>query len=127
MRDRSRVSEQGLLLRAGGIDDLETDGLYRTIPAEEPAAGYFVVTAECAEGKYALGGGFSPEDGFSFDGLQVVTSRPSIQEGQYEVIEGDAEGSVRSTAWELWFVNSSDAPLNVRPWVTCAEIESAQH
>jgi Collagen triple helix repeat (20 copies) len=104
---------------ADGVSGLETDGLYKTVPVEEGDAGYTVITAKCAEGKYAVGGGFSPEDGFAFDGVSVIASRPSVAEGNFEIIEGDAEGSVRSTAWELWIVNDATEPRNVRPWVSC--------
>jgi hypothetical protein len=104
-----------------GVSGLEQDGLYKTVePTTE--GNYTVVTAKCAEGKYAVGGGFSPEDGFPFDGVTVIASRPSVAEGNYEVIEGDPEGSVRSTAWELWITNTSEAVRNVRPWVSCVTI-----
>lgn len=104
-----------------GVAALETDGFYETIPATAEGE-YEVVTAECAEGKYAIGGGFSPEDGFPFEDVTVIASRPSTQDGQYEVIEGDEEGSIRSTAWELWIQNETGEERNVRPWVTCAAI-----
>lgn len=104
-----------------GVSELETDGFYESIPATAEGE-YEVVTAECAEGKYAIGGGFSPEDGFPFEDVTVIASRPSTVEGQYEVIEGDEQGSIRSTAWELWIQNETGETRNVRPWVTCAAI-----
>jgi hypothetical protein len=106
---------------ADGVSGLEQDGFYKSV-APTPAGEYTVVTAECAEDKYAVGGGFSPEDGFAFDGVTVIASRPSVAEGNYTVIEGDPEGSVRSTAWELWVTNTADTARNIRPWVSCVTI-----
>ncbi|MPZ95270.1 MAG: hypothetical protein GEU96_10260 [Propionibacteriales bacterium] len=102
-----------------GAQGYEADGLYKQLTASEEVQ---AVYAECAEGKVAVGGGFSPEDGFTHEGVTVIASRPSVADGHFTVIEGDAEGSVRSTAWELWFVNESGDPRNVRPWVVCAEV-----
>lgn len=103
-----------------GVAGYEADGFYRQL---DGSTGVQKIYAECADGKVAVGGGFSPEDGFTHEGVTVIASRPSVAEGHFEVIEGDPEGSVRSMAWELWFVNESGDPRNVRPWVVCAEVD----
>ncbi|MGH3341553.1 MAG: hypothetical protein ACRDPK_01480 [Carbonactinosporaceae bacterium] len=109
-------------LNAPNLPDYQADGFYRTVAPTAPGE-HAVVTADCADGLYAIGGGFSPEDGFTSEGLDVIASRPSVAEGDFEVIEGDTEGSVLTTAWELWFVNESTETRNVRPWVVCADVK----
>jgi hypothetical protein len=82
---------------------------------------------QCADGKTAVGGGYSRADEgvAAIKSLQVVTSSPAqIQNGAevYQPIAGDAAGSVKPNAWLVEGFNNGTTDLIVRPWVVCAKI-----
>jgi hypothetical protein len=89
----------------------------------------------CADGKVALGGGFSRADEAvsSVKGLQIVSSEPAQITADGEVVSqtggagftpiaGDAAGSFVPNGWvvEGFNNNLSGVDLIVRPWVVCA-------
>ena len=84
---------------------------------------------QCAEGKTAIGGGFSRADDSeaAIHDLQIVTSRPAQFQGGVEVgvpIPGDVDSSFVPNAWLVeGFNNGASGELIVRPWVVCVTIK----
>lgn len=121
---------------APGLSELEADGPYpgstklqdfpgngsnstAKVPGDEGAAAH-TVWVKCAEGKVALGGGFTLAADASLaakKAVQVVSS-----EAIGEAIEGDAAGSVLPIGWQVEVINNSASDVTVRPWVTCAKV-----
>jgi hypothetical protein len=80
---------------------------------------------QCAEGKFAIGGGFQRADEAvaSIKNLQIVTSAATqVEDGKevYKPIDGDKAGSVKPNAWLVEGFNNGDTDLIVRPSVVCA-------
>jgi hypothetical protein len=81
---------------------------------------------QCAEGKFAIGGGFQRGDEAqsSIKNLQIVTSAATqIVDGKevYNPIDGDKAGSVKPNAWLVEGFNNGSVDLIVRPSVVCAK------
>ena len=83
----------------------------------------------CANGKVAVGGGFSRADEAvsAFKGLQIVTSIPAQinSEGTlvYTPIADDPAGSFVPNGWLVeGFNTNASGELIVRPWVVCAAV-----
>ena len=92
----------------------------------------------CADGKVALGGGFSHADEAvsPFKGLQIVSSNPAQITAEGEVVSltggtgftpitGDAAGAFQPNGWlvEGFNNNPTGVDLIVRPWVVCATVK----
>ncbi|MPY99722.1 MAG: hypothetical protein GEU97_17350 [Actinophytocola sp.] len=126
------------LLNQTGIKNLESDGPYPGVTQLEEgsnstdkwaADGTFQSSwVKCAEGKTAIGGGFSRADEGpeAYKGLNIVTSQPvQIENGDptaYNPIEGDADGSYVPNGWLVEGFNDGTTELIVRPHVVCAEL-----
>jgi hypothetical protein len=90
---------------------------------------------QCAPGKTALGGGFhlaADAGDAAARNVQVVVSEPTqVRNGQtlyddptlYEPIQGDAAGSIKPNGWIVQGFKDGAAPVVVRPWVVCAEVD----
>ena len=84
----------------------------------------------CADGKVAIGGGFSRADEAvsAFKELQIVSSIPAqiTNDGTlaYTPIAGDAAGAFVPNGWlvEGFNNNATGVDLVVRPWVVCATV-----
>lgn len=113
-----------------GVSGYEIDGFYTTgslnpnagdpIPA---GATWEVRTAQCPDGKYAIGGGFSGSGGAGDTGTgdSTLAAKASYATGLVP-IDGDLEGSVRATSWSVAFANPGTTEQVGRVWVTCASI-----
>jgi hypothetical protein len=92
----------------------------------------------CADGKVAIGGGFSRADEAvsSLKGLQIVSSNPAQITADGEIVSltggagftpiaGDAAGSFVPNGWvvEGFNNNATGVDLIVRPWVVCATVK----
>ena len=84
---------------------------------------------QCAPGKTALGGGFHLAADAGDDAarvVQVVVSEPTQIAGGavvYDPIQGDAAGSIKPNGWLVQGFNDGGAPVIVRPWVVCADVD----
>ena len=91
----------------------------------------------CADGKAAIGGGYSRADEAvsAFKGLQIVSSSPAqiTADGKvvsqtggagFTPIAGDAAGSFVPNGWLVEGFNNNPAGVDliVRPWVVCAVV-----
>lgn len=134
--DLSAAARAKLNDKAGRVSGLEADGPYpgatklqdyqgqgsnstEAVPGDEGAASH-TVWVKCAEGKVALGGGFTLAADASLaakKAVQVVAS-----EAMGEAIAGDPAGSILPIGWQVEVINNGTAPVTVRPWVTCAKI-----
>lgn len=111
-------NDLGMDLRSkvNGVVGYEVDGFYEEVTANGQIA---TVTAECAPGKFALGGGYSTE----FDrNLEHVEGVVASNFADFQPIEGDPQRSVRARAWEVRVrLDDSGKSFNIRPWVSCAQ------
>ena len=114
-----------------GVPGYEVDGFYTTAGpspnAGEPipaGADWEVRTAQCAEGKHAIGGGFSGSGGTAEDAGgpdTTLVAKASYASG-LEPIKDDPEGSVKATSWSVAFANTGDTAQVGRVWVICASV-----
>ncbi|MPY77995.1 MAG: hypothetical protein GEV04_05760 [Actinophytocola sp.] len=126
------------LVNQTGIKNLESDGPYPgATQLQEGDNSTSMWTADdtfqkswvqCAEGKTAIGGGFSRADEgpAAYKGLQIVTSQPvQIENGDpttYNPIEDDPDGSFVPNGWLVEGFNNGSTDLIVRPHVICTEL-----
>jgi hypothetical protein len=87
------------------------------------ANSYGETVQKCPAGEYVTGGGFSQQGGADdlggmTRGVEILVSAPYVD--TYVPIS-EADSRFRATKWVVRGYNNTDAPVDVRAWVVCAD------